>query len=374
MTAPKVFIESITRSNLKLKVVQKEADVVEQIHSIIVKYFQGQTGIIYMQTTDECKAVSKGLREKGVTATSYFGPMKPDTKVANQKMWMKGTASIMVSTSAFGAGIDKKDCRFIMHGSCPNSIEDYVQQVGRAGRDGENATAILLYTNKDIQSGIDIVCPARFRTPEKFQVEEILRILDLQDFLVSKGECRNAVLRQYFGEEKCTCAALAAQACDNCDEHVDCTTIDIMKEAGAVVDELHQKESIEFNVLVDSLKGTRKPDNFCKLIAIMQFWPTPEIQRFVRFIARNGLITLKPDYHRETEDIVIFVKLGLKWNFDKSQFMPFPLSNSIKNDIEQGQPREPKNNAELQNAGRMFVSPPPVKPYKRVTGDTRCQL
>ena len=374
MTAPKIFAESVSRTNLKLKVIKKENDVIEQIHSIIEKDYQGQTGIIYMQTTDECKKITAELQMKGIKIKSYFGAMKSDTKVANQKMWMDGRIQLMSATSAFGAGVDKKDVRIILHGSLPNSIEDYVQQVGRAGRDGENASAILLYSAKDVESGIDIVSPPTTRSPDKFQVEGIQRILELQDFLTSKGECRNAVLRQYFGEQVKTCIALGGEACDNCDEKVDNTNVDIMVEASAITEELQRRESFEFNVLVDSLKGTTRPDDSCKLVAIMRFWPTPEIQRFVRFIARNGLVTLEPDYHPETEEVIVNVKLGPKWNFDKSQFMLFPLSNSVKNDIEQSKFQEPEDNAELQLAGRMFVSPPPIRSSKRATNSTRLQF
>ena len=372
MTGAKIFQESISRPNLKLKVETKKKDVIEQIHSILEKDFQGQTGIIYMQKTDECTKVSEALQQKGIKATSYFGPMKVDKKVANQKLWMEGKAQIMVATTAFGAGVDKKDVRVILHGSVTTSIEDYVQQVGRAGRDGELATAITLYSSKDVDKAIDIVAPSR--TPEKFEVEQVLRLLDLQDFLTSQGECRNSVLLRYFGEEGKNCAKIGGEICDNCAQTVDNTTVDVTMEAGAVVDELRRREYFDFQVLVDSLKGTTRPDSICKLVAVMQFWPTPEIQRFIRFIARNGLVILKPSLNIETEGVIVKVKLGPNWNFDKNQFMMFPLSISIKNDIDQGEREEPSNNAALQIAGRMFVSPPPIKPSKGAAKSTRCQF
>lgn len=257
-----------------------------------------------------------------------------------------------------------------MYFTCTNKQKfNPIEKVGRGGRDGEKTTAILLYSRKDIDSAIDIVAPSR--SPEKFQVEEIQRVMDLQDFLVSKGECRNAVLRQYFGEEMKTCASLAGEFCDNCDEVADSTTIDVMMESGAVVEELRRRDFYEFNVLVDALKGLTRPDSLCNLVAIMRFWPTPEIERFIRFIARNGLVTLKPDYHKDTEAVFMRVKLGPKWNFDKNKFMPFPLSNKIKNDIDQGDKREPANNAEIQDAGRKFVCAPPVRSLERVSKSTR---
>ena len=129
MSNAKIFEESITRLNLKLKVVPKEKDIIEQIHSIIVKDYQGQAGIIYCQKTDECKIFSAELREKGIPCASYYGSMKAKQKLANQKLWMGGNADLMIATSAFGAGIDKLDVRVIMHASLPTSIEDYVQQV-----------------------------------------------------------------------------------------------------------------------------------------------------------------------------------------------------------------------------------------------------
>ena len=145
----------------------------------------------------------------------------------------------------------------------------------------------------------------------------------------------------------------------------------MLVEATAVVDELRRRDSYEFNVLVNALKGITRPDALCQLVALMRFWPTPEIQRFLRFIARRGLVTLKADFHRETEEVIIYVKLGPKWNFDKSQFLLFPLLNSVMNDIDQGKFQE---DHELQKAGRMFVSPPPVRSSNGTTKSTRLQF
>ena len=85
-------------------------------------------------------------------------------------------------------------------------------------------------------------------------------------------------------------------------------------------------------------------------------------------------MTLKPSLNIETEGVIVTVKLGPNWNFDKNQFMLFPLSISIMNDIDQSKREEPSKDATLQIAGRMFVSPPPVKSSKGAAKSTRCQF
>ena len=89
------------------------------------------------------------LEKNGISATFYHAGLKNETKDYRQKEWKEGNYRVIIATNAFGMGIDKPDVRLVIHIDLPDSLEAYFQEAGRAGRDGKNARAILLYSNAD---------------------------------------------------------------------------------------------------------------------------------------------------------------------------------------------------------------------------------
>ena len=148
---------------------------------------------------------------------------------------MSGKLQVLVCTSAFGAGIDKSDVRFVIHGTAPKSMEDYMQQIGRSGRDGSKSEAILLYSENDIKRILELTTPKD--QPNQMESEDILGVLDVQDFLESKGECRKAVLLQHFGEMENACKE-GSEICDNCHNKIENRAIDVTRETNAILKEL----------------------------------------------------------------------------------------------------------------------------------------
>jgi ATP-dependent DNA helicase RecQ len=107
-------------------------------------------GIVYAATRKSTEALAAALREAGVAAAAYHAGMRKRDRVAAQEAFMEGELRVMVATTAFGMGVDKEDVRFVFHAHIPDSLDSYWQEVGRAGRDGEDAQAILFYRPEDV--------------------------------------------------------------------------------------------------------------------------------------------------------------------------------------------------------------------------------
>lgn len=140
----------IERKNLAFEVVRTvNEDVKRDRLKEILQEQSGGAGIIYVPTVKQVDALCQWLIEEGFRAGQYHGRMKTPMRETNQQAFMANEIDVMVATKAFGLGIDKQDIRFVIHYAVPDSIETYVQETGRAGRDGKPARAILFYRLED---------------------------------------------------------------------------------------------------------------------------------------------------------------------------------------------------------------------------------
>ena len=105
--------------------------------------------IVYVRSRAHAKDISKFLGDNNISSTFYHAGLEPSVKDERQKEWRDDKVRVMVATNAFGMGIDKPDVRIVVHFDCPNSLEAYFQEAGRAGRDGKKAYAVLLYDGSD---------------------------------------------------------------------------------------------------------------------------------------------------------------------------------------------------------------------------------
>ena len=141
-----VFRMSFERKNLAY-VVRKAPDKREQLLHIL-NSMKG-TAIVYARSRKRTKEFADLLNEAGITATFYHAGLDSVVKDERQRDWQQDKVRVMVATNAFGMGIDKPDVRLVIHMDCPDSIEAYFQEAGRAGRDGKKAYAVLLYNDAD---------------------------------------------------------------------------------------------------------------------------------------------------------------------------------------------------------------------------------
>ena len=141
-----VFKMSFERKNLAYVVREAEDKQNEMIH---ILQSVGGSAIIYARSRKRTKEMAQLLSQQGITATFYHAGLDPDVKDQRQKAWQKDEVRVMCATNAFGMGIDKPDVRMVIHIDCPDSLEAYFQEAGRAGRDGQKSYAVLLYNKHD---------------------------------------------------------------------------------------------------------------------------------------------------------------------------------------------------------------------------------
>lgn len=141
-----VFKMSFERKNLAY-VVRETDDKSQEIIHILQSV--GGSAIIYARSRKRTKETAQLLEEYGISATFYHAGMDTAVKDERQKAWQNDEIRVMVATNAFGMGIDKPDVRMVIHLDCPDSIEAYFQEAGRAGRDGRKSFAVLLFNDND---------------------------------------------------------------------------------------------------------------------------------------------------------------------------------------------------------------------------------
>lgn len=141
-----VFQKSFARENLAY-VVRNEEGKMEKLLDILQKV-KG-SGVVYVRNRRKTKEIAQFLVQKGISADYYHAGLQPDERSEKQDAWIGDKTRIMVSTNAFGMGIDKPDVRVVVHMELPDSLEAYFQEAGRAGRDGKKAFAVLLYNQTD---------------------------------------------------------------------------------------------------------------------------------------------------------------------------------------------------------------------------------
>ena len=141
-----VFRMSFERKNLAY-IVRNTPDK----HYELIRLLQGQDGsaIVYVRSRRHAREISEHLSEAGLSSTFYHAGLEHADKDRRQRDWQHDRVRIMVATNAFGMGIDKPDVRIVVHYDCPDSLEAYFQEAGRAGRDGQPAQAVLLYNSSD---------------------------------------------------------------------------------------------------------------------------------------------------------------------------------------------------------------------------------
>ena len=142
-----VFRMSFERKNLAYivtKTSDKEREALRLLHDI------DGSAIVYVRSRKRAKELSEVLKQAGVNSTFYHAGLEDSVRAARQKDWQEDNVKVIVATNAFGMGIDKPDVRLVVHVDCPDSIEAYFQEAGRAGRDGKSAKAVLLYDGKSM--------------------------------------------------------------------------------------------------------------------------------------------------------------------------------------------------------------------------------
>ena len=174
-----VFVSGFDRPNIDLAVELCPEEAIKdrllgpRVQALTDEY--GPCGIVYVATHANTEKVQRLLGESNVAAACYHGGMGKGDRQTSAAEWMGGDVPVMVATSAFGMGVDKPDVRWVLHYDVPDSPDNYYQQVGRAGRDGEPAAALMLYRDADLGLQRTLGAPARLDETQVADVIDTLR-------------------------------------------------------------------------------------------------------------------------------------------------------------------------------------------------------
>jgi len=174
MQDPKVFVHGFDRPNISLRVdLFSEED--EKLEAVIKRVeFAEKPGIVYVSTHKHAEMLAKELKDRGVDAVFYHGGLKAKDREEIQDRFMSGDVPVIVATNAFGMGVDKPDIRFVYHADVSDSVDAYYQEVGRAGRDGEPAEAVLFYRPGDISAQRYKTSAGRVNTADLQAITDVL--------------------------------------------------------------------------------------------------------------------------------------------------------------------------------------------------------
>ncbi|KAL1523381.1 hypothetical protein AB1Y20_018324 [Prymnesium parvum] len=313
-----VFTQSFNRPNLWYHVKPKRKKVAEEIGATIRDRHRGQTGVIYCCSRRDCEEVAQHLKEQGLNAAFYHADIPRETRASVQQQWMDDKIHIICATIAFGMGINKPDVRFVIHHSLPKSLEGYMQETGRAGRDGDRADCYLFYTYGDKnkidamihksegdEAGLcDVLPPPRHASdlivasraaPQVSKATQRQQLLQMVSYAEDEFECRRKLMLSYFNEN--FRPSHCGLTCDNCRSGVKAKPEDVSAVGIAALRLVEgSRARLTLAMVIDALKGVdskvMKQKNlvYCEGFGAASHLKKTDIERTIKIMLANRFI------------------------------------------------------------------------------------
>ena len=296
LAGSKLFVSSFDRPNIQYRIVPKN-EPKRQLLTLLQGEHRGDAGIVYCLSRDSTEKVAQFLTEHGIPALPYHAGLEAATRQRHQSRFLREEGLVMVATIAFGMGIDKPDVRFVAHLDLPRSVEGYYQETGRAGRDGQPATAWLAYGLADVVQQRRMIDSSDGDFAHRRRLQSHL---DAMLALCEATDCRRAQLLGYFSERAASCGN-----CDTClaPPEVWDGTVPAQKVLSTIV-RLQRERDQRYGAgqIIDILLGrqtekiTEKGHHELKTFGIGTELKEAEWRAVVRQLLAQGLLAVQGEY------------------------------------------------------------------------------
>ena len=283
---PAVYITGFDRENLSINIVKSSSK--NKYTLDYVENHKNESGIIYASTRKEVETIYEGLLKRNYSVAKYHAGLSNESRKEYQENFINDDIKIMVATNAFGMGIDKPNIRWVLHYNMPQSIENYYQEIGRAGRDGEDSECVLLFSPGDVHTQKYLV-EVGIENPDRKRVQykKLQQMVDL----VYSNTCYRKNILNYFGEtflEDCN-------NCSNClneGEVVD-KTLDAQKVISCIA---RMKRSFGATMIIDVLRGSKNKKvldlgfDTLTTYGIMKNYSNEDLKTFINTLVSHGFL------------------------------------------------------------------------------------
>jgi len=246
---PKVVTGSLFRENLTITAAHRQSDGRRQLLTFLEEH-KNEAGIVYAFSRKQTETTADYLKKQGYRAEAYHAGLPTDVKNRVFKEFVADEIDIVVATIAFGMGIDKSNIRFVVHMNLPKTLENFYQEIGRAGRDGLEAKSLLLFSTQDIVQQKSFI----EELPDSPYKENAFEKINTISRFANSESCRHQQIATYFHDNIPACG----DKCDNC-INPEQNKIEITTDAQKLLSAIYRThQNFGMNYVIDVLRGSKE--------------------------------------------------------------------------------------------------------------------